>query len=418
MKCKICGAENPEFSRECSFCGAELQTEAELQKKKKMLSKGGPHTQSGPGFHQEEKPQTQSGAQSGPETAPTHPDPPTSPEETQSQSGQNTVPDDPPHEQEAYIKSSQKNKPGVFTVKGGTGKEKKNDAGEDENKKKRMFILICAAAVLLAVIVLISNLIRKQRSEPAAASDSYSDDSMYEDTPADEEASAYDEGGEEYEGDREDPYGQEAEPQGEQSTTGVLLGKVTDRETGNPISDARVIFYDDVQNEFPLDGILTTGSDGSFSIELPEGTYSVQVIKNGYPDHTTEKIYRVDRGETTVISRIEISAEKTAEQPQKKENSNDSEYLLPFSNERYLTDADLDPLSEWELKLARNEIYARHGRRFKDPDLQSYFDSKSWYRGRYDPDDFDKNHSSDLSTLEKKNAEYILKYEKDHNYFT
>ena len=68
--------------------------------------------------------------------------------------------------------------------------------------------------------------------------------------------------------------------------------------------------------------------------------------------------------------------------------------------------------------IAKNEIYARHGRRFKDPDLQSYFDSKSWYKGRYDPDDFDKNHSSDLSSLEKKNAEYILKYEKDHNYFT
>ena len=434
MRCKFCGTDNPELSRTCSFCGSELLTEAALEKKRKMLFKDGRQTQSGPRNSPEEKSQTQPGPQNGPkeaqtgpkeaQTSPkeaqTRPDPQTGSEETQLRPGQWTIPDEPSHEQESDKKPSQENKPGRFTVKPkmpkmpskGNDNEKRGDGGKEENNKRRMIILISAAAVLLAVIVLISNLIRKQKSEPAAASDTYSDESMYEET------SGYEEYGEEYEGDYEDQYEQEAEQEGEWNFTGVLVGTVSDRETGNPISDARVIFYDDYNNEFPEDEILTTGSDGSFSIELPEGLYSVEVIKRGYPDYTTDRVYRVDRGETTVISRIEISAEKSAKQPEKSNNSDDDEYLLPFSNERYLTDADLDPLSEWELKLARNEIYARHGRRFKDPDLQSYFDSKSWYKGRYDPDDFDKNHSSDLREKKKKNAEYILKYEIDHNYYT
>ena len=93
-------------------------------------------------------------------------------------------------------------------------------------------------------------------------------------------------------------------------------------------------------------------------------------------------------------------------------------YIIPYSNTRYLTENDLRGLSEWELKLARNEIYARHGRRFKDPALQEYFDAQSWYTGLYDPEDFDKNHSDELSDLEKWNAEFILQYEKDHGMMT
>ena len=30
--------------------------------------------------------------------------------------------------------------------------------------------------------------------------------------------------------------------------------------------------------------------------------------------------------------------------------------------------------------IARNEIYARHGYIFNDPDLKAYFSKKSWYK--------------------------------------
>lgn len=37
-----------------------------------------------------------------------------------------------------------------------------------------------------------------------------------------------------------------------------------------------------------------------------------------------------------------------------------------------------------DLRLLRNEIYARHGRVFKDKDLQKYFDSQAWYKANPD----------------------------------
>ena len=56
-----------------------------------------------------------------------------------------------------------------------------------------------------------------------------------------------------------------------------------------------------------------------------------------------------------------------------------SEYILPNSNTVKLTRADLQGLSLEQLRLARNEIYARHGTIFGPADLQQYFGSKSWY---------------------------------------
>lgn len=67
---------------------------------------------------------------------------------------------------------------------------------------------------------------------------------------------------------------------------------------------------------------------------------------------------------------------------------NTSEYILPDSDRVYLSPADYQSLSDWELILARNEIFARHGRLFNDPDIQAYFNGCSWYHGSIAPDDF------------------------------
>lgn len=74
----------------------------------------------------------------------------------------------------------------------------------------------------------------------------------------------------------------------------------------------------------------------------------------------------------------------------------DTDYIFPDSSERLLTEADLQGLSAWELKIARNEIYARHGRRFNSQELQNYFDSRDWYRGTIDPASFTDEMLSDI----------------------
>ena len=85
-----------------------------------------------------------------------------------------------------------------------------------------------------------------------------------------------------------------------------------------------------------------------------------------------------------------------------------SYYVIPDSSLRLLTEEDLAGLSKDDLRIARNEIVARHERKFKDKDLQAYFDSKPWYNGMTDPEYFDE---SCLSDIERKNMDFIKKHE-------
>jgi len=72
---------------------------------------------------------------------------------------------------------------------------------------------------------------------------------------------------------------------------------------------------------------------------------------------------------------------------------------------RELSNRDVDGLFPEIARRLRNEIFARHGRTFKDPHLQSYFASQDWYH----PDP--KFSLSSLSPTEKKNVDFILAYE-------
>jgi hypothetical protein len=65
----------------------------------------------------------------------------------------------------------------------------------------------------------------------------------------------------------------------------------------------------------------------------------------------------------------------------------------------------------YALRLARFEIYARHGMKFKEKDVQDYFDGQIWYTPIYEPDKFDE---SMLSDIEKENIE-ILHYAELYN---
>lgn len=80
---------------------------------------------------------------------------------------------------------------------------------------------------------------------------------------------------------------------------------------------------------------------------------------------------------------------------------------------RYLTRSDLEGLTQEQLRIARNEIYARRGRLFLDEELQKYFDSFDWYTGTIQPDDFQEEL---LNDFERKNIELIVAYEKEMGY--
>ena len=67
-------------------------------------------------------------------------------------------------------------------------------------------------------------------------------------------------------------------------------------------------------------------------------------------------------------------------------------------------------LTEWDLEIARNEIYARHGRGFNDSTIQSYFDRQDWYERKYSPEEFDAM-SGVLSETELANVAAISEVE-------
>lgn len=94
-------------------------------------------------------------------------------------------------------------------------------------------------------------------------------------------------------------------------------------------------------------------------------------------------------------------------------NFTDNDYIIADSSSRYLSLSDIEHLNQEELRYARNEIYARHGRLFNDKGLQTFFDSKAWYKGTIPPDDFKE---SDLNAYERDNVRMIEEYEKKMGY--
>ncbi len=58
-----------------------------------------------------------------------------------------------------------------------------------------------------------------------------------------------------------------------------------------------------------------------------------------------------------------------------------------------------------DLRVLRNEIYAKHGRVFKDSNLQKYFEAQTWYQPN--PDFKDEM----LSEVESKNLAIIRETE-------
>lgn len=85
-----------------------------------------------------------------------------------------------------------------------------------------------------------------------------------------------------------------------------------------------------------------------------------------------------------------------------------SDYIIPDSSTRLLSESELYGLDQDTLKLARNEIYARHGYIFKSDELMNYFSSKSWYVPQYESD---QDVYAQLNDIEKQNLDMIKSME-------
>lgn len=90
-----------------------------------------------------------------------------------------------------------------------------------------------------------------------------------------------------------------------------------------------------------------------------------------------------------------------------------TDYILPYSDIEYISESELVGMDKRTSELALNEIYARHGRKFNDSSIQSYFNEKSWYDGFIEPEDFS---DSVFNKYETKNIATIDSYMKKKGY--
>ena len=86
-----------------------------------------------------------------------------------------------------------------------------------------------------------------------------------------------------------------------------------------------------------------------------------------------------------------------------------SEYVLPNSDTVKYTREELEDLSIEELRLARNELFARYGTYFGVSDLDDHFKSKSWYTPKMSVSEF--YDSIEMNEVELANLRLIRQIE-------
>lgn len=99
---------------------------------------------------------------------------------------------------------------------------------------------------------------------------------------------------------------------------------------------------------------------------------------------------------------------------QETRNSDSSRtYMLYGSDSRYISESELYGFTAQQCAIARNELYARHGRKFKDEKWQKYFSQFDWYHPSIEPEDFKE---SMLNVYETANRDIITTYEEKCGY--
>lgn len=172
-------------------------------------------------------------------------------------------------------------------------------------------------------------------------------------------------------------------------------------------------------------GFTVEISDYEYSYDYPEG-YIISQTPEGDTSASTGTVVKLVISSGQIQRETEAPATQ-AQQSSNRQNSssgnsnsqssnaqsssntntnNNGGFIFPNSDSSYLSNAQVSALSDNDLQLAINEIYARRGRIFKDASLNAYFNSQSWYEGKYTPEEFEKNVK--FNTYEQKNLQLLI----------
>lgn len=185
----------------------------------------------------------------------------------------------------------------------------------------------------------------------------------------------------------------------------TIYNKTRDENTSNIVLQ-KIIGKDDIQ--FSMEDILEMIKASDIeNAENSEAKENNKVESKKNEEELNDKNEAVDNKKIENNDKIEDNPVEE-EIEENTEDTANADYIIPYSDTRYLSQQDLMGMNKGTLRAARNEIYARYGRKFKAKDLQDYFNSKSWYHPTIEADQFTDNM---LSETERHNANLIKEAE-------
>jgi YARHG domain len=153
-----------------------------------------------------------------------------------------------------------------------------------------------------------------------------------------------------------------------------------------------------LEKQMQVDWNINVGNEcvGQYPLTLPPAVISGYYGSCGYSIPVLEAS---NWGEMTLFIDEKMMSGYTAD-PVFDYIESTSSYLLPHSDVIKLSESELTSFNKDELRLARNEIFARHGYVFKSDELESYFAEKTWYY----PDPY---YDGSLNNIEAYNVKLI-----------
>ena len=156
---------------------------------------------------------------------------------------------------------------------------------------------------------------------------------------------------------------------------------------------------------------VVAGNERAFSGSLGDNPASFEIHAREPGDHAADGnfvfVYHADTGHlsgiwTPIDSRLQTV---TFDLPRRDFRYDPKLGQYPQSSTRLLKTADVENLRPEELRIMRNEIYARHGYTFREKEIRGHFEQQDWYMP------VSLNVTTDLTPIEQKNAALIKQYE-------
>lgn len=120
------------------------------------------------------------------------------------------------------------------------------------------------------------------------------------------------------------------------------------------------------------------------------------------PNYSFDQLSELEKS-NYIIARATLFAKKSYA----KNNRIQGDFVFPNSNVEEISEYDVSRLTDWEVQIAKNEIFARYGLRFSLKNLANHFKSKSWYTPIPG-----LTNDMKLNPVETKNIDILLKEEK------